>query len=95
MCAPDIAPRDERARFSGGGIGVVVLRAKTNKLQDLAALVPSILDAPGHIEPAQVLEVPPLTYTIPFLDTARLTLSIRASSAASVTGAEHCGPEQM
>lgn len=44
-------------RFAGRNIAVIVMRAPTNKLQDLVALVPWVLDTLEVIQPGEVREV--------------------------------------
>jgi hypothetical protein len=39
------------------GIGVVVVRARTNRLKDLRPLVPAILDALSRLAPGEIIRV--------------------------------------
>src|SRR3954462_8877632 len=39
------------------GVGVVVLIARTNKLQDLLPLVPSLLEVLGRLRPGELIRV--------------------------------------
>ena len=41
----------------GTHLGVVVLRARTNRLEDLLPLVPGLLDALGALRPGQVVRL--------------------------------------
>lgn len=39
------------------GVGVVVLVARTNKLQDLQPLVPSLLEVLGRLRPGELIQI--------------------------------------
>lgn len=45
-------------QFAGRRIAVLVLRAPTNKLQDLVKLVPALLEALAEVKPGEVREIP-------------------------------------
>ena len=47
----------ERRVVEGRAFGVVVLRAKTNRLADLLPLVPRLLDALAGLAPGTVVEI--------------------------------------
>ena len=47
----------QQQRVDGRPLGVVVLRAKTNRLQDLLPLVPKLLAALPKIRPGTILEI--------------------------------------
>jgi len=47
----------QQQRISGRPIGVAVLRAKTNRLQDLLTLVPKLLADLPKIEPGTINEI--------------------------------------
>jgi hypothetical protein len=44
-------------QFAGRKIAVLVLRAPTNKLEDLIELVPALLDALAEVKPGEVREI--------------------------------------
>jgi len=44
-------------RLSSRPFGVILLRARTNRLADLLPLVPALLRALGEIKPGEVREV--------------------------------------
>ena len=47
----------QQQKIAAGSVGVVVLRAKSNRLSDLLPLVPTLLEAVAGLEPGAVKEV--------------------------------------
>lgn len=50
----------QQQTLANRGFGVVVLRARSNRVDDLAPLVPELLMELGQIKPGQVVQLGPL-----------------------------------